>query len=209
MDIGTSLGLAFASGINAYLPLLSLALAAHFFPGNFHVNSNFSFITQPWFMVVMGVLAVADLFADKIPGVDHVWDTIHTIIRPVTGALVAAAAGNQMMDSKWLLAVTLAVGASIAGVTHTTKATTRVTSTATTAGFLNTGLSIGEDIVMILSVVLSFVAPYVMLVAVAIFIVIFLILAPKIVRRFRKWRQARTNRAGVTTPLQQSSSRRN
>ncbi|GCE25258.1 hypothetical protein KDA_07420 [Dictyobacter alpinus] len=206
MDIGTSYGLAFASGINAYLPLLSLAIAAHFFPGNFHVNSHFTFITQPWFMVVMGILTVADLVADKIPGVDHVWDTIHTIIRPVTGALVAAAAGNQAMDNNWLLPVTMAVGASIAGVTHTTKATTRLTSTATTAGCLNIGLSIAEDIVMALSILISFVAPYVMLIIVAIFILAFLIYAPKIVRRFRQWRRGRNRQAVATAPLQNNSS---
>ncbi|GCE17209.1 DUF4126 domain-containing protein [Dictyobacter kobayashii] len=209
MDIGTSYGLAFASGINAYLPLLSLAVAARVWPVQFHVNSHFAFITQPWFMIVMAILTLADVFADKIPVVDHIWDAIHTVIRPVAGAIVAAAAGNQNMDSAWWMPLTLALGAGVAGVTHTTKATTRVASTATTAGCLNIGLSIGEDIVMVLSVLISFAAPYVMLVVVALFVLAFLIMVPKIVKRLRRRRQPSMVSPATMYPLQQGSTRRN
>jgi hypothetical protein len=204
MDIGTSAGLAFASGINAYLPLLALGLATRLWPTHFHVNAQFSFVTQPWFMIIMGILTLADIFADKIPVVDHVWDAIHTVIRPVSGALVAAAAGNSTMDSSWL-PLTLILGAGVAGVTHTTKAATRVTSTATTGGCANTALSIAEDIVMLFSVILAFIAPHVMLVGVLIFIVAFLILVPRIVRRLRRRRVENNPYSASTVPFQHNS----
>ncbi|GHO84169.1 DUF4126 domain-containing protein [Dictyobacter formicarum] len=209
MNPGTSYGLAFASGINAYLPLFSLAVAARIWPDQFHVNPHFAFITQPWFMVMMAVLTLADLFADKIPVVDHIWDTIHTVIRPVAGAIVAAAASNQTMDNTWWMPLTLALGAGLAGVTHTTKATTRVASSATTVGFLNTALSIAEDIVMMVSVLVSFIAPYIMLVVVVLFVLAFLIMTPKIVRRLRRRRQPTRGSSSGAMPLRHGSVGRN
>src|SRR5207302_154049 len=94
MDLGTPLGLAFASGINAYLPLLSLAISARFFH-LYKVNPNFAFITSNWFMLALIVLTILDFVADKIPMIDHTWDAIHTAVRPIAGALVAAASSGQ------------------------------------------------------------------------------------------------------------------
>src|SRR5207248_4440112 len=94
MDIGTPLGLAFASGINAYLPLLSFAVSARFL----HlakVNPQFAFITQDWFIIALVILTLIDFVADKFPVIDHTWDAIHTVIRPIAGALVAAASYSQ------------------------------------------------------------------------------------------------------------------
>jgi hypothetical protein len=207
MDIGTSTGLAFASGINAYLPVLVLGLAARIWPTQFHVDAHFAFITQPWFLIIMAILALADIFADKIPVVDHTWDAIHTVVRPAAGALVAAAAGNQTMDSTWL-PLTLVLGAGVAGITHTSKAAVRVTSTATTGGCLNAVLSIAEDIVMAFSVLLAFVAPHVILVAVLLFIVAFCILVPRIVRRLRRKRPSYGSHSAPTVPLHRNSSSR-
>jgi Domain of unknown function (DUF4126) len=187
MDIGTSYGLAFSSGINAYLPLLSLALASHMWPDQFKVNPQFAFIAQPWCMIILAILAAADLFADKIPGVDHVWDLIHTFIRPVAGALVAASA-NSNLSGAWL-PITLLLGGGLAGITHVTKATTRVASTATTAGCLNAVLSIVEDIIVVASIILSLVVPYVMLIVVILFVITFSLLVPRIIRIFRRRRQ--------------------
>src|SRR5205085_2496686 len=88
------LGLAFASGINAYLPLLSFAISARFLH-LYKVNPNFAFITQDWFLSALIILTLIDFVADKIPVIDHTWDAIHTVIRPIAGALVAAASYSQ------------------------------------------------------------------------------------------------------------------
>lgn len=194
MDFGTSYGLAMTSGVNAYLPLLSYAIAARFFH-LYQVNPTFSYITQDWFMVALAVLALADLFADKIPGVDHVWDAIHTVLRPIAGALVAAAATGPHA-SGIALPASLILGGTLAGMVHTTKAATRVASTATTAGCMNTAISIVEDIVAMLGIVMSLLLPVVMVVFLVIFVAVFLFLAPRIIKRFRMWMQGRSARPG-------------
>jgi len=94
MDLGTPLGLALASGINAYLPLLSFAISARFLHLD-KVNPNFTFITQDWFIIALVILTLIDFVADKFPIIDHTWDAIHTVIRPLAGALVAAASYSQ------------------------------------------------------------------------------------------------------------------
>jgi Domain of unknown function (DUF4126) len=93
MEIGTPLGLGFASGINAYLPLLSFAVSARWLH-LYKVNPTFAFITSNWCIIALVILTIADFVADKIPIVDHTWDATHTFIRPLTGALVAAASSN-------------------------------------------------------------------------------------------------------------------
>lgn len=186
MDYGTSLGLAMSSGINAYLPLLSFAIATRWLH-LYKLNPDFSYITQDWFMITLAILALADLFADKIPGVDHVWDAIHTVLRPLAGAVVAAASGAP--PSGPVLPVMLVAGGTLAGMTHAVKSVTRVASTGTTAGFMNTIISILEDIAVVIGVALSLFAPVIMVVLVVAFVLAFIIFVPRLVRAFKRWRQ--------------------
>ena len=179
MNIGTPYGLALASGIDAYIPLLSYAVCVRFFH-LFKVNPSLAFITQDWFMIILVILALADLFADKIPVVDHVWDAIHTVLRPVTGAMVAAAASNQTSGAALLLPIIF--GGTLAGMAHTTKAATRLTSTATTAGIANVGISIAEDIAVVIATLLSLFAPVIMVIVVVLFVIIFLAVVPRLLR---------------------------
>ncbi len=209
MDIATTYGLtyglALASGVNAYFPLLAFAIAARWFH-LYKINPNFSFITQTWFMVALAILAVADLLADKIPVVDHIWDAIHTFIRPVAGAFVAAASDNRIhvlpnttymgthimamgINLSLTLVVVMITGGVLALMTHVTKASTRLASTATTAGLLNIVLSIIEDIGVVIATLLSLFAPAVMFVVVILFVLIFLLLARRILRLFSRRRR--------------------
>src|SRR5439155_26535541 len=94
MDLGTPLGLALASGINAYLPLLSFAISTRFLHFD-KVNPQFAFITQDWFIIALAILTLIDFVADKFPLIDHTWYAIHTVIRPIAVALVAAASYSQ------------------------------------------------------------------------------------------------------------------
>ena len=186
MDFGTSYGLALSSGLNAYLPLLALAASSRWLH-LYKINPDFSYITQDWFMIVLAILALADLFADKIPGVDHVWDAIHTVLRPIAGALGAAASGGTASGAS--VPINLLVGGALAGMVHTTKATTRVASTATTAGTLNIFVSIFEDFLVVIGVICSLFFPIVMTIVVVIFIAIFLFMVPRIVRLFTRRRR--------------------
>ncbi|GAC1650886.1 MAG: DUF4126 domain-containing protein [Ktedonobacteraceae bacterium] len=208
MDIATSYGLtyglALSSGVNAYFPLLAFAVAARWLH-LYKVNPSFSFVTQTWFMVVLAILTLVDFFADKIPVVDHAWDAIHTVIRPLAGALVAAASDNHIhipgsttyagthfmamsINLSGTLVIVMLLGAVLAFMTHATKAATRVASTATTAGLLNIVLSSLEDVGVIVATLLSLFAPAVMFIVVILFVLIFLLLARRIVRLFSRSR---------------------
>src|SRR5947209_4263396 len=173
MDIGTisaigrPFGLAFASGVNAYLPMLAFVIANRWFH-LFAVNPNFAFITQNWCIAVLIVLTIVDFVADKIPFVDHVWNAIHKVVRPIMGAIVAAASFGHIpsivtvsnnvhmvgvvvaavSDTPVIavgLVVVLLVGGILAAMSHTAKSTTRWVSTFTTAGVFNIVLSAIED----------------------------------------------------------------
>ncbi|GLV60574.1 hypothetical protein KDH_73930 [Dictyobacter sp. S3.2.2.5] len=92
--LGTALGLAGITGINAYMPLLILACAHRWF----HlctINPHFTFIGQDWFIIAMAILTIADLVMDKILVGNHLWNAVHTAIRPIAGAFIAAAMTNQ------------------------------------------------------------------------------------------------------------------
>lgn len=192
MNIGTPYGLAFSSGVNAYLPLLSFSIAVRWFH-LYSVAPQFAFVTQDWFMILMLILAIADLVADKIPGVDHVWDVIHTVMRPIAGALVAAVSSEQ---SGIGLLIPVVGGAALAGVTHATKATTRIVSTSTTAGLLNTILSVIEDVFVVLTTLLSLLVPVIMVAILVIFLLIFIFTAPRLIRAIKRRRQR--TRVGTT-----------
>ena len=196
MNIGTPFGLAFASGINAYLPLLSFAIAARWMH-LYKVNPNFAFVTSDWFLVVLVILTIMDFVADKIPVLDHTWDATQTVIRPIMGALVAAAGIPNLAvtlhlpeSSHHLLGTTIAVistvpaegvgllivlviGGLLAMMSHTAKATTRLVSTLTTAGLFNIVLSFLEDGLVLLVIVLSLFIPVVMLILLVLFVVFF------------------------------------
>src|SRR5207249_4824343 len=73
---------------------LSFAIAARFLH-LYKVNANFAFVTSNWFMIALLVLTIADFVVDKFPVIDHTWDAVHTAIRPIMGALVAAASYSQ------------------------------------------------------------------------------------------------------------------
>jgi len=208
MDIATSYGLSYglalSSGVNAYFPLLAFTIAVRWLH-LYKVNPSFSFVTQTWFMIALAILTVVDLFADKIPVIDHLWDAIHTAIRPLAGALVAAASNNQFhipnttvlvgshvmtmgVNVPATLVVVMVIGAALALMTHTTKAATRVASTTTTFGLLNIVLSVVEDTGVVIATLLALFAPVVMFVVVILFVLIFLLLARSIIRLFNRRR---------------------
>ena len=196
--LGTPLGLGFASGFNAYLPLLSFAIAVRWLHV-YKVNPSFAFITQDWFIIALAILTIVDFVANKIPLIDHAWDVTHTVIRPIAGAIVAAASTNQLPGPGTIfsmmsihpalgaiilaassipvagigLLIILLLGGILAALSHTAKATTRLVSTFTTAGFFNPVLSILEDGIVFIAILLSLFAPIVMLILLVLFVVIF------------------------------------
>src|SRR3990172_5165609 len=111
MSIGLPMGLAMASGLNTYLPLFALALFARF--GNVvQISPKFHWLISDQTIVVLAILVLTEVLADKFPGLDHVWDFIHTLLRPVAGALAAGAVVTT--DNAFELALVMLTGGSLA-----------------------------------------------------------------------------------------------
>ena len=145
MTLGRTLGFSAAAGINLYATVAILGLASRYdwvtLPPQFKVFDNDVII------IVALVMYVVEFLADKIPWVDSVWDLIHTVIRPVGGALIAVAAVGQASPTVEGLVALL--GGTVAAGTHLTKAGTRVMVNASPEPFSNWTLSLLEDVFVV------------------------------------------------------------
>lgn len=151
--IFTAFGLSASAGLNAYIPLLLVGLLAKY-TNLITLSQPWDTLANPWIILMLCVLVIIEMLADKIPAVNHVNDLIQTLIRPAAGAIAFAASANVVTDVSPVLA--LAAGLLVAGTVHVAKAgAVRPMVTATTGGAGNIPVSIAEDVV---STVLSFLA---------------------------------------------------
>ena len=99
MDILTALGLSVPAGLNAYIPLLAVALAqrVHWL----ELRPPFDVLGSWWLITIIAVLLVVEIVADKIPAVDHVNDIIQSVVRPAAGAVVAGSGGGHSAGPLW------------------------------------------------------------------------------------------------------------
>ncbi|HWS72872.1 MAG TPA: DUF4126 domain-containing protein [Thermoanaerobaculia bacterium] len=167
----TSAGLGAGAGINSYATLLVLGLFARFQPAWFPDEVARFFATTP-VLIVVGVLYLIEFVADKIPAVDHVWDVIHTFIRPIAGALAAWGAAAPGLP-KGALVLAAVLGGSAALSTHAVKASVRAASTVTTGGCGNPVLSVLEDLFAFVNAILVILLPGLVLVTAAVLILFF------------------------------------
>ncbi len=100
-------------------------------------------LTNPWIMVAAGTGMLAEFFADKIAWLDSLWDSVHTLIRPVGGALIALAVVQEQAPEWQVLAFLLGGGAALLG--HGAKAGTRAVVNTSPEPFSNIGVSVLED----------------------------------------------------------------
>src|SRR5262249_3342655 len=112
-----ALGLSSTAGLRAYLPLLAVGLAGS--TDILPLQANFQPLGSPVVLVILGLLALGEFVLDKVPIVDHVSDAVHTLIRPVSGALIMAGTQNTLSD--WHGWVAAAVGALLALIFHGAK----------------------------------------------------------------------------------------
>jgi len=158
LGIFTAFGLSASAGLNAYIPLLVVGVIAHYFPNTLNLATPFDLLANPWILILLGVLVIIEMIADKVPAVNHINDLVQTIIRPVAGAIAFAASANVITDINPVLA--LACGLLVAGSVHTVKAAAvRPAVTATTAGAGNVPVSIAEDILATITSVLAVIIP--------------------------------------------------
>src|SRR5262245_16212763 len=155
--IFTAFGLSASAGLNAYIPLLVVGLLARY-TGLIHLNQPWDTLSNPWIILMLCVLVIIEMLADKVPVVNHINDLIQTVIRPAAGAVAFAASANVVTDLHPALA--LAAGLLVAGTVHVAKAgVMRPIVTATTGGAANTPVSIAEDVTSTLLSVLSILVP--------------------------------------------------
>jgi hypothetical protein len=157
MDIFTAFGLSASAGLNAYIPLLVIALLSKF-TDLINLKSPWDTLENWWVIGVLVILCGVEFFADKFPAVNHVNDVIQTIIRPVAGAFLFAASAKIITDVHPVLA--LVMGLLVAGTVHTVKSlAVRPAVTATTAGAGNVPVSIAEDITSTVVSIIAIVIP--------------------------------------------------
>lgn len=182
--LSVALGLACLAGINLYLTVFATGLAIHFHWITLApAYQSLEVLGQPWLIVIAGILYLLEFFADKIPWVDSAWDTVHTIIRPIGGALLAIQVLGHHSPAMDILIVLLGGSASL--VTHSAKASTRLAANSSPEPASNIGLSIAEDLFVFGGLALIHYNP---ILAVSIFtlgIAAFLYFAPKIFRSMK------------------------
>ena len=198
--IALTMGVAWASGINLYATLLVLGYMG--ITGNIDLPPDLQVLMDPVVMIAAGLMYCIEFFADKVPGVDTGWDTLHTFIRIPAGALLAAGAVGDVGTGAQLAAGL--VGGTLATGTHATKAGSRVLINTSPEPVSNWFTSIGEDVAVILGLWTALENPVLFLVLLAVFIVLMIWLLPKIWRGLRKlfaWLRQRLG--GVRAPPDQ------
>jgi hypothetical protein len=157
--IGTAFGLSGSAGLNAYIPLLVVALAARLPLDDplLKLSAPYDLLANWWVIGLLVVLLVIEMLVDKIPAVDSINDVIQTIVRPAAGAILFAGSTSVISDMNPLLAIL--AGVLVAGGVHTTKAVVRPAVTATTVGTGNWAVSIVEDITAFIVSLLAIIIP--------------------------------------------------
>lgn len=176
--IALSMGVAWASGINLYAAILMLGLLGS--SGNLVLPADLQVLTNPLVIFAAGAMYLVEFVADKIPGVDNSWDTLHTFIRIPAGAMLAAGAVGEM-DPAVSLAAAI-VGGGLAAGAHATKAGSRVLINTSPEPFSNWMTSLGEDVVVIAGLWTALNYPLVFIALLLLFVVMMVWLLPKIWR---------------------------
>ncbi|MEU4241964.1 DUF4126 domain-containing protein [Actinoplanes sp. NPDC026619] len=170
----TGTGLAASAGLNAYIPLLVMGLLARF-SDLIDLPSGWSWLSNGWVLVILGVLLAVEMVADKVPVVDHLNDVVQTVVRPTAGGLAFGAGstaqtvtvsdpGSFFSSHQW---VPVAAGVLIALCVHGFKAAARPVVNVSTGGFGAPVASTAEDIGSVLMSLLAVLMPVLVLIGIA------------------------------------------
>lgn len=167
-DVITAFGLSASAGLNAYIPLLVIALAARY-TDLITLAPPYDLLTDGWVIGVLVVLLVVEVLADKVAMIDHLNDIVGTVVRPAAGAVLFGATLSGAVaevDPR----VGLIVGALTAGATHGAKATARPLVTTSTGGVGNPIVSAVEDVASLFTSIVALLAPLLLAVAFVVFL---------------------------------------
>ena len=180
--IALSMGAAWASGINLYATLFMLGYMGS--TGNMTLPVELEVLSNPMVMAAAGFMYCVEFFADKIPGVDSAWDTVHTVIRIPAGAMLAASAVGDVGVAMEL--TTALLGGALAAGTHTTKAGSRLLINTSPEPVTNWTVSISEDLLVIGGLWTALYHPTLFIIGLIIFILMMIWLLPRL------WRLVKT-----------------
>jgi hypothetical protein len=182
--LAVALGLAALAGVNLYLTVFATGLAIHFHWITLAPQyQSLEILGHPLVITVSGILYLLEFLADKIPWLDSAWDAVHTVIRPIGGALLAIQVIGHPSPAFTVIVALLAGGTSL--VAHTAKAATRLASNTSPEPFSNIGLSLGEDAAVLAGLALVHFNPVLALIIFVIGIAAFFYFAPKILRAMK------------------------
>jgi hypothetical protein len=182
--LAVALGLAALAGINLYLTVFVSGLAIHFHWITLAPDyQSLGVLGNPWIITIAGVLYFLEFCADKIPWIDSIWDAVHTVIRPIGGALLGIQVLGHPSPAFTVIVALLAGGTSL--ISHTAKAATRLASNTSPEPFSNIALSVGEDLAVFSGLALIHYNPVIALSIFAVAIAAFLYFASKILRAMK------------------------
>lgn len=182
MTLALITGLGWTSGLRFYAVLFFLGLMHR--TGIYTLPGQLDMLAHPWVLGISGLLFVTEFFADKIPGVDTLWDVVHTFIRIPGGALLAAGAVAGG-DPGLALAAGL-LGGTVAAGAHLTKAGSRALINTSPEPFSNWTASFTEDAVSLGGLWMALQYPLLFLGMLALFVLMVLWLLPKLWRGVRR-----------------------
>ena len=171
LGVFTAFGLSASAGLNAYIPLLVVGVIGHYTDW-ITLSNPWDLLANPWVLIVLGILVIIEMLADKVPAINHINDLIQTFVRPAAGAIAFAASANVITEMSPVLA--LICGLLVAGSVHAVKAgAVRPVVTATTGGAGNVPVSIAEDILSTVMSILAIVIPILVMIILILIVVLF------------------------------------
>lgn len=180
--IALTAGVGWASGINLYALVLVLGIAGA--TGNIQLPAELIVVQSPMVIMAAGVMYLIEFVADKVPGVDTGWDTLHTFIRIPAGAMLAAGAVGDVTPALEIAAGLM--GGTLAGASHLTKASTRALINTSPEPFSNWTASISEDLLVLGGLWTMFNHPLLFLCLMVLFIALVIWLLPRLWRLIKR-----------------------
>ncbi|MCK5696571.1 MAG: DUF4126 domain-containing protein [Gammaproteobacteria bacterium] len=176
--IATSMGVAWASGINLYATILMIGLMGA--TGNIDLPPGLEVLSNPMIIAAAGLMYFVEFFADKIPGVDSGWDAIHTFIRVPAGAILAANTVGDVSSAAEIASGIL--GGGMALTTHALKSSTRVLINTSPEPVTNWTASVSEDVAVVTGLWAALNHPTLFVLFLIVFILLMIWLLPKLWR---------------------------
>ena len=181
-ELAVAAALAWASGIRLYAALFVVGMLGRY--GTIPLPETLQILSHPAVLTASGFMLFVEFFADKIPGVDSLWDAVHTFIRIPAGAALAAAVLGA--DSEIMMVAAAILGGSIAAGTHFSKAGTRALINTSPEPVSNVAASLSEEAMLAGGLWMAWFHPLVFLVLLALFLVAAVWLIARLWRFVRK-----------------------